>query len=304
MMSGVKSFWNLPRRGVALLTVLMSLVLIAALAAASRTSTGSGVRALERDIVSTKAHWQVEGCASVGVSVLNGLQLALGGRAWESLDSVFAQSRLPDVVRGCDLRVLAIGRVLGIQQYDGPALVRLLTAGGVQVSRAESLSAALMDWTDEDDMPRVGGAEADWYQSVNHPSPRNGAIRSLDEVELVRGFDGQGFLADTVSKIIGMIPARASIRHATFPVFRSLEGVSDLDAATMVRTRTVPPGVVLLPNESVGGSPKSVTLTVVPDGWELSARILGANGRPIAERWLRLGRTQTRIAVLEVRESR
>lgn len=304
MMRGAYSARHRAKRGVALLTALMSLVLIASLAAATRTSTGSGLRALERHIVGTRANWQVEGCAAVGLSTLNGLQKELEGRAWNSLDSVFAHSRLPDVVRGCDLRVLAVGRVLGISQYDGPALVRLLTAGGVLVSRAESLSAAVMDWTDEDDVPRAVGAEADWYRHASRPAPRNGEIRSLSELRLVRGFDGRGFLADTVNNLIGITPARISIRHATFPVFRSLEGVSSLDAATMARTRAIPPGVVLLPKEMGVRHPQSITVSDVPDGWELSARILDGNGRPIAERWLRLGRTQTRIAVLDVRESR
>jgi type II secretory pathway component PulK len=292
------------RRGVALLTALMSLVLIAALAAASRTSTGSGLRALERDIAGTKARWQVEGCAEVGLATLNGLQEALGGDAWTSLDSAFARSRATDFVRGCDLRLFAVGRVLGVGQYDSPAFARLLTAAGVTVQRAESLSAALMDWTDDDDLAREGGAESAWYRDAHRPTPRNGALRSLDELGLVRGFGERGFLADTVLRIVGMAPARISIRHASIPVFRSLEGVSEADAEAMFRTRVIPPWLLRLPtNPGVDGR-SAISVSDVPDGWELSARVLDADGRTIAERRMRLGRTQTRIAVLDVEESR
>jgi general secretion pathway protein K len=52
------------------------------------------------------------------------------------------------------------------------------------------LATALADWTDADDVPRPDGAERDWYQRLTPPRlPRNGALRSLEELGLVRGFD-------------------------------------------------------------------------------------------------------------------
>ncbi len=302
-MRRARAHFRINRRGVALLTVMMSLVLIAALAAANRTSMSAGLRAVERDIVDTKARWQVEGCAAVGLAALNSAQAASGGKAWNTLDSILIQTPLPDVVRGCDLSVLATGRVRGISQYDQRSFARLLTLGGIAVTRADSLAAALMDWIDSDDAPRDRGAETTWYREVQRPSPRNGAIRDVDELKLVRGFDAPAFLSDTLRNLVGIDAARVPVRYATLPVLLSIEGVSDADAAEMIRLRVVPSGLQL--RTSVPGGIRDVAqvITNEPDGWELVARLLEGSNHSLATRRLTLGRTQSRIAVLRVQES-
>ena len=47
------------------------------------------------------------------------------------------------------------------------------------------LADAILDWLDEDDVPRQYGAESEYYVSFNR-SPRNGPIQSLDELLAVR----------------------------------------------------------------------------------------------------------------------
>lgn len=62
---------------------------------------------------------------------------------------------------------------------------RLLAIPGMNVELAD----ALLDWLDTDDAPREFGAEADFYQQLDPPvMPRNGPIKSLDELLSVRGF--------------------------------------------------------------------------------------------------------------------
>jgi len=52
------------------------------------------------------------------------------------------------------------------------------------------LTAALADWTDADDVALPDGAERDWYRGlVPARVPRNGPLRSVGELALVRGFD-------------------------------------------------------------------------------------------------------------------
>jgi len=54
----------------------------------------------------------------------------------------------------------------------------------------EPIAAAILDWIDEDDEPREGGAEAASYRQRMPPyEPRNGPIRSLAELELVEGVE-------------------------------------------------------------------------------------------------------------------
>lgn len=54
----------------------------------------------------------------------------------------------------------------------------------------EDVAAAILDWIDEDDEVNDLGAEAPAYQRLEYPyEPRNGPIRSLAELELIRGVD-------------------------------------------------------------------------------------------------------------------
>lgn len=48
---------------------------------------------------------------------------------------------------------------------------------------------ALIDWLDEDDTPRPGGAESAYYAGLNPPyGPRNGKLGSVEELLLIKGF--------------------------------------------------------------------------------------------------------------------
>ena len=50
------------------------------------------------------------------------------------------------------------------------------------------IADAILDWIDEDDIPREYGAELDYYSSIEPPYvPRNGPVNSMDELLMVRG---------------------------------------------------------------------------------------------------------------------
>jgi general secretion pathway protein K len=70
-------------------------------------------------------------------------------------------------------------------------LERLLTSPPFQMEAeaAKALIAAIKDWLDPDDAPTEGGgAEADYYQSLDKPHGcKNGPMTSLAELLLVRG---------------------------------------------------------------------------------------------------------------------
>lgn len=67
---------------------------------------------------------------------------------------------------------------------DTPALAReaLLALPGM----TETIADSILDWIDEDDLPRDFGAEAAAYQAFGY-EPRNGPLASLDELLLVQG---------------------------------------------------------------------------------------------------------------------
>jgi len=61
---------------------------------------------------------------------------------------------------------------------------RLSAIPGMDVELAD----AILDWLDEDDMPREYGAESEYYQQLDPPYvARNGPLRSLEELLSVRG---------------------------------------------------------------------------------------------------------------------
>lgn len=57
-----------------------------------------------------------------------------------------------------------------------------------------SLTDAILDWLDEDDTPRIGGAESSYYQSLRPPfGAKNDLFDSIYELNLVKGVDEKIF---------------------------------------------------------------------------------------------------------------
>lgn len=69
------------------------------------------------------------------------------------------------------------------------AQARLMFEGaGVGGRRLDEVTDAFLDWTDADDDPRPYGAEAADYARLSY-QPRNGGLRTLGELALIRGMD-------------------------------------------------------------------------------------------------------------------
>lgn len=85
---------------------------------------------------------------------------------------------------------------------DRNLLERLMTLITSDRSAADRILAALEDWRDPDDLRRFGGAERDDYAAVGSTvQPRNGWLRSIDELRLVMHMRDEWFeaLADLVT---------------------------------------------------------------------------------------------------------
>lgn len=74
-----------------------------------------------------------------------------------------------------------------INALDEAMVQRLVAAAGLQGPQARIAAESLLDWTDDDDEPRLDGAEAPYYRR-QQVSPRNGPLLSLDELLEVRGW--------------------------------------------------------------------------------------------------------------------
>ena len=88
----------------------------------------------------------------------------------------------------------AVGNSTGASNSTDPADDPLKTANDPRQALMAlpgmtlEIADAILDWIDDDDLPREFGAEIDFYSALQ-PSymPRNGPIRSIDELLLVRG---------------------------------------------------------------------------------------------------------------------
>lgn len=69
-------------------------------------------------------------------------------------------------------------------------LLNLFTDWGLSLLEAEIATDSLLDWVDGDDLPRLHGAENEYYRAIGRPyDPPNRPLRSVREMAWVRGMD-------------------------------------------------------------------------------------------------------------------
>jgi general secretion pathway protein K len=79
-------------------------------------------------------------------------------------------------------------RKVNINTADEPMLEQALRLVGVDAGDFSAISGAILDWIDADDNIHIGGAESDFYQSLNPPYyAKNKPIDDLSELLLMRG---------------------------------------------------------------------------------------------------------------------
>jgi DNA uptake protein ComE-like DNA-binding protein len=180
------------RRGFAMVIVLWA-VAIAALALAALQVVASRQVASGREAAArVRATWAARAGLEATIARLQS--------EWEQATPLGATSLV------ADLAVVAEGTV-GRGKYlvlhesesgtrpgpaDGHAKLNINYATEADLllmpDMTEDIAAAIMDWIDEDEEVRLGGAEAETYQSLaSGYRPRNGPVRTMRELELIRG---------------------------------------------------------------------------------------------------------------------
>lgn len=130
-------------------------------------------------------------------------------------------------------------------QPDGPNLLeleqfrRLLSLVGIGEAEALNLSAALLDWLDTNDTPRLpGGAESSWYGAQTPARrPANGPLVAVSELTQVRGFtpDLVARLSPFVSTLpVGTASTRVNVNTAPAEVLAAAVAGLTLDAARVL----------------------------------------------------------------------
>jgi general secretion pathway protein K len=81
---------------------------------------------------------------------------------------------------------------MNLNSVTTPVILARLFQYGAGLSRedAYAIASSLLDWRDEDDYIRPGGAEDDYYQSLDPPyRPKNNDLGSLDELLWIKGIN-------------------------------------------------------------------------------------------------------------------
>jgi general secretion pathway protein K len=222
------------RRGIAQLMVLWALLLLGTLALGFSLSMRTEAQAARNGVDDARAYFQARTGIMRTVALLsnvspdNVMRMEIAGEEGDSSYVVRVESESGKV----DINLVA-----------DDVLFEMLRKAGLQDDEAEKLRDAILDWRDEDDIPRARGAEAPDYAQLPEPVlPRNGKILSVEELRFVRGVTPElydRFLA-RVFTAHGNSP-QVSYLLASETVLRSLPGVSAEAVARIVERRAADP---------------------------------------------------------------
>jgi type II secretory pathway component PulK len=227
--------------GFALLAVLWVVAAMSGLGLLVSLSAREAIGAADNRANLTRAAWRAADCverarAAAGEALEDSGLGALGDAdPWSELDRVILSHRL-FLGSDCDLTITAAGTAIDVNTAGTPVLLRALQANGVFGPGADSLLAALLDWTDADDIVRAEGAERGEYLAAGQPPPRNGPIADIRELLRVRGWAAApGRLAQS----FGVDSLRVSLNHAPPEVIAALPGFTREAVARIMENRAM-----------------------------------------------------------------
>jgi general secretion pathway protein K len=223
-------------RGVALLLVLWALVLLGTLALGFSWSMRTEALAARNGIDDARAYFQARTGVSRAVALLavlppdNVLAAEIAGEDGDASYGVRVESES--------------GKV-DVNLVGEEVLLEILKKGGIPEEEAERVRDAILDWRDEDDVTRPRGAERPEYaQRLEPATPRNGKIRSVEELLYVGGVTKE-FHRAFLSRVFTAHGNSAQVNFQRTPevVLRSLPGVSAEAANRIVAVRREEPPI-------------------------------------------------------------
>jgi len=128
--------------------------------------------------------------------------------------------------------------VLNLNVADTEMLTRFFSQGlGLDFARADRLAQAISDWRDEDDIPRVGGAEREEYlRAAAAMLPPNQYFADLDELRYVLGMTPEIFEAARPYLTI-QNSGRINVNAAPEPVLHALPGMTPAAVQEILQAR-------------------------------------------------------------------
>lgn len=227
------------QRGAALILAILTVALVATLAAAVTADYGAAVASVSGRHDQAQARLLARGAVDWARNVLaedklHGNPIDYAGEVWAThvpptpVEEGEVSGEIQDLSGRFDLNRLVSNGVADPDQVT--AYERLLTLLGVTDARARDLAAALLGWLG------VGSAgEADWYAAQMPPRlPAKALLLDVDELALVRGYDPA--LVALLRPFVAALPQPAglNVNTASAEVLAAMLPRLSLDSARMI----------------------------------------------------------------------
>ncbi|MFH1747568.1 MAG: hypothetical protein ABIG44_11045 [Planctomycetota bacterium] len=139
------------------------------------------------------------------------------------------------------------GSRLHLNVAEEEQIGRLLTPllFDLQVENTEELINALLDWRDEDDETRDGGAESEYYNTLEPPyNAKNAPFDSVEELMLVKGFNAAVLYGEDTNRN-GILDPNEDDGEESFPYYDNMDGVLNRGIAPFLTIWTREPDTAL-----------------------------------------------------------
>jgi general secretion pathway protein K len=151
----------------------------------------------------------------------------------ELVDPTYVLSDVP-----INLDVRDTGAALNPNEADEDMLRQFLGSGlQLDYNVADKLTQAILDWRDQDDLPRVNGAEREEYEKAGAAVlPANRPFAEISELRNVLGMTNE--IYEKMRPYITTVSSgRININSAPEPVLNALPGFTSSTAAAVMRLR-------------------------------------------------------------------
>jgi general secretion pathway protein K len=190
--------------GMALIMAMIAIFVMSALAAGFVLSMKVETRLAQNADSEQQMLWLGRSGVELARYVL-AQQLTIPSEPYDSLNQIWAggpggPGETNSVLSGLSLNNYPVGdgtvsvniidldRKMNINTASAAVIQQALTSMGVDANDISVVSDSILDWIDADDIPRVAGAESDYYQGLAVPYyAKNAPIDNLSELLLVRG---------------------------------------------------------------------------------------------------------------------
>ncbi|MEN1727177.1 MAG: hypothetical protein AAGJ52_01940 [Pseudomonadota bacterium] len=126
-----------------------------------------------------------------------------------------------------EMQITDVSGRIDINRITADLMSEFLMSRGLEEEQAWQIADAIEDWRDEDDLPRLYGAEIDEYDAAGYPyGPANEEFQSVDELQQVLGVTFELF-----QQLEGLITihGRGGQINAAFAPAEVLAAMPDID---------------------------------------------------------------------------